>query len=426
MGRTPDHRAIAFDSLLHSRPKSHTPEGSPRMTDLWSLLPTELAALFRPTVGDLAEEILAEIQKRVPALARPAEGYFGRTITAGIQQGVLQFVDRLADPSAPQDDRAQVFRELGLHEIIDDGTSLDVLQTAYRIGARVAWRHLSRVCEETGVPVDTLCLLAEAIFAYVDELSALSVEGHASAQAREAAAVERRRRQLLELILSTSDSSRPAVARLAEAVRWRLPARVVLVALDPLYDRYLMGPPTLHEAVLVDLEGNHPCLLVPEDARQVLDTLEADLPGWRSAVGPAVALTEATESLHWAGRALELVRQGVLPDVPVTWFEHHMAVLWLLNDPFLAAELARSVLAPMSGLTSKQHQKLSETLLIWLETHGPAEEIAGLLGVHTQTVRYRLRQLERLFGDRLAAPGSRFEIEVALRAQRAMEIAGLV
>jgi hypothetical protein len=40
------------------------------------------------------------------------------------------------------------------------------------------------------------------------------------------------------------------------------------------------------------------------------------------------------------------------------------------------------------------------------------------LHVHPQTVRYRLRQLEELFGDQLLDPDLRFDLEIVLRARR--------
>ena len=40
---------------------------------------------------------------------------------------------------------------------------------------------------------------------------------------------------------------------------------------------------------------------------------------------------------------------------------------------------------------------------------------AAELGVHPQTVRYRLRQLRELFGTRLEDPDARFELSLALR-----------
>ena len=63
------------------------------------------------------------------------------------------------------------------------GRSLDALLAAYRLGARVAWRRLAAAGEAAGLSPSTLYLLAEAIFAYIDELSGESIEGYAREQA---------------------------------------------------------------------------------------------------------------------------------------------------------------------------------------------------------------------------------------------------
>ncbi|MEV3984887.1 helix-turn-helix domain-containing protein [Nonomuraea sp. NPDC049758] len=39
-------------------------------------------------------------------------------------------------------------------------------------------------------------------------------------------------------------------------------------------------------------------------------------------------------------------------------------------------------------------------------------------------MRYRLRQLEELYGDQLADPDVRFELEIVLRARQALIAAG--
>ena len=59
-----------------------------------------------------------------------------------------------------------------------------------------------------------------------------------------------------------------------------------------------------------------------------------------------------------------------------------------------------------------------ETLLAWLQSGGNAREVARRLHIHPQTARYRLRQLQLLFGDALHEPDARFELEIALRAER--------
>jgi len=43
--------------------------------------------------------------------------------------------------------------------------------------------------------------------------------------------------------------------------------------------------------------------------------------------------------------------------------------------------------------------------------------VAHRIHVHPQTVRYRLRQIQELFGDQLRDPDRRFELQLALRVR---------
>jgi DNA-binding PucR family transcriptional regulator len=96
--------------------------------------------------------------------------------------------------------------------------------------------------------------------------------------------------------------------------------------------------------------------------------------------------------------------------------EDHLLPLWLLGDPALADQMAARYLAPLAALTPAQQARLVDTLRIWLTTRGTAAQIAEQLGVHPQTVRYRMRILERAFGEQLTRPDERFATEIALRA----------
>ena len=51
----------------------------------------------------------------------------------------------------------------------------------------------------------------------------------------------------------------------------------------------------------------------------------------------------------------------------------------------------------------------------WLDRPGQVQAVAAALGVHPQTVRYRLNKLRELFGERLEDPDARFELALALR-----------
>ena len=71
---------------------------------------------------------------------------------------------------------------------------MDALLAAYRVGARVAWRELSGTAVDGGLPPLTIARFAELVFAFIDELSAASVSGHAD----ELASSDRERRRGLD------------------------------------------------------------------------------------------------------------------------------------------------------------------------------------------------------------------------------------
>ncbi|GAB3480883.1 helix-turn-helix domain-containing protein [Amycolatopsis cihanbeyliensis] len=398
------------------RPSAEPAAGAGRASKLWASLSNGLAEQFRPHVDRMARDMVQEIQRAIPEYQQPLEGPFGEIMTQGIEQAILHCVDTIKDPSAPAENWVHVFRQLGKVEF-NEGRSLDCLQTAYRVGGRVAWRHVAEFAHARGVSTDELCRAAEAIFAYVDEISALSIQGYTEARTRAAGMTARRKRRLLEMILASPPASPQAISGLAAAARWTLPEWVTMVALEPRPDQHKLITPAVHDEVLLDLESAEPCMLTTDPERD-LGQLESELHGWRAAVGPTVRLSDARISLRWARRALGLVHRGAIEDAPVTRCDDHLATMWLLTDEFLVRQLSARSLAPFDGLTTKQRARLSETLLAWLQSRGSAPELAAKLNVHPQTIRYRMHQLENLFGDKLTDADARLEMEIALRAER--------
>ena len=138
--------------------------------------------MIEPELPAITEEILETIARQVPEYARPLEGRFGRGIRTGVSEALHQFVALIRDPDRGREPGREVYVELGRGEQ-RVGRTLDSLQAAYRIGARVAWRRIAEAGRRAELEAKPLALLAEAIFAYIDELSADSVEGYAEAQA---------------------------------------------------------------------------------------------------------------------------------------------------------------------------------------------------------------------------------------------------
>jgi hypothetical protein len=155
----------------------------------------------------------------------------------------------------------RIYRALGRGEY-RAGRSLDALQAAYRVGARVAWRRVSRLAAAAEVPVEAQHELAEAIFAYIDQLAAESVEGYADAQAGEAGSRQRRREELLMLLLMHPPAAALALEEAATRAAWRVPRRVAMVAVSPAaaarVARRLSGD-VLHAS-----DANHGYVSIPE------------------------------------------------------------------------------------------------------------------------------------------------------------------
>jgi hypothetical protein len=380
----------------------------------------QLAAIMRPELPDLSREIIAEIRERIPEYARPMDGPYGHWLRVGVQQALASFLDAIADPGAPHEERDQVCRMLGQHEA-REGRSLDSLQAAYRIGMRVGWRRMMEVGLRYGAPSSVMSTLADGMFAYADEIASVSLQGYLEMKALSEQSQQEWRRRLLRLILERPAAPLRAIAELAELVGWTVPDEVTLVALEPA----VPGSPALADDTLADLGVPQPHLLLPGPVR-ASDRAEvaASLAGCRCAVGPTVPLADAGHSLRWARRALALARSGVIGDSAVsgvsdvTFCEDYLVELWLLADDRLIDQLSQRQLAGLSALSAGQRHRLEETFGAWLETRGTAPEMAERLKVHPQTVRYRMRNLERTLGGQLSDPDTRFAIELVLRATR--------
>jgi hypothetical protein len=103
----------------------------------------------------------------------------------------------------------------------------------------------------------------------------------------------------------------------------------------------------------------------------------------------------------------------------VIWCDDHLAALTIFQDEALLAVVVERRLGPLTGFRENQREPLADTLLSWLQHNMNANAVAADLHLHPQTVRRRLRQLDRLFGDQIHDSDTRFELEIALRAERA-------
>src|ERR687893_1056303 len=115
----------------------------------WQALPASVADVIEPELEAITEEIMATIAREVPEYARPFEGSFGRGVRTGVTEALRQFLELIRSPSGARGQGREVYLALGRGEL-REGRTLDSLQSAYRVGARVAWRRASEAARRAG------------------------------------------------------------------------------------------------------------------------------------------------------------------------------------------------------------------------------------------------------------------------------------
>ena len=344
-----------------------------------------MASALRPALPGVVDEVIAAVQEAVPVYSGGPRPDRAQRRARGAGR-VPELVEGGEPGRLPGRD---VYVRFGRAER-RNGRSLDALLAAYRAGARRAWRALADGGRPSGRRPASLYALAEAIFAFIDEISSASAEGHAFEESLVARELAARRRQLLEALLADPAAAgrggraaggrrrvgdaRASVARAGVrrarrrgcrprrwSARWR--------------GRFVGGGAGPGRAGAAGRAG----ACAARRARRA------------RAGGGAGA---RADSARRAALALDIAGEGELVVA-----SERLLDLVLRSDVALAADLAAGALAPLDALPAGQRERLLETLAAWLDAHGEARPAAERLHVHVQTVRYRLDRLREVLGD---------------------------
>ena len=386
--------------------------------------------LLRSRLPEVAEHTVRAVTVEVPSYAGALSGAMGVNIEEAVRLALGGFLSLAArprgtDPGTPLAPALDGAYQLGRGEA-RSGRSMDALLSAYRVGARVAWRELSALAVGHGLEAATLAKFAELVFAYIDELSAASVAGHSD----ELATTGRVRRRYLQRLGSALLHGAPAdqLAAAASRADWDLPGTLTAVVMPGRQARGVLAgldPRTLRpEDDLPDLEGEDEneiaVLLVPDADRSGRSLLLRALRGRQAYVGPPRLWTDVRSSYLRALRARRLGLIDHARDAPASAVdgvcdtERHLTSLVLEADPGAKADLRAQALEPLNGVRPATAERLAETLHAWLLHQGRRDDVARALHVHPQTVRYRMGQVRELYGDRLNDPTVVLALTVAL------------
>jgi DNA-binding PucR family transcriptional regulator len=394
--------------------------------DLMDQLATVLRSLSPEELGEqMADFLIAS----VPEFERPADEDFraGTVLSCASNLTALWEVlldDDQSTPLVPPTGAVAWSREL-----VHRGLALTALLRAYRLGHGFAEDQIERAAADLEVPVElrwrVLAYVSRHFFAYVDAVCTQLVCDYEQEHARWIRGAAAARAELVEVILERQ-SLEPAAAtkRLRYDVSRRHLAFVVW-AEGPDATRPAGSLESVAAVLAADLGGG-PVLTIPigenlvwawtsgeklsDDASAV--SLHAPA-GVRAAIGTCASglsgMADSHEQALAARRASELLpgRAGTVTD-----YRSGGLTALLTAMPGQAVTFAEAELGALASPTDAA-ARLRSTVFVYLQENLSPARTARRLGIHHNTVVYRVKQAEEILGH--AVEPRRLELEVALR-----------
>lgn len=133
----------------------------------------------------------------------------------------------------------------------------------------------------------------------------------------------------------------------------------------------------------------------------------------------APALGDIIILYHEARTALDIARGQHLHTAPYVYEHGGLAELIVgssMTEHFRS--FANGLLAPLVAQDARSHGRLMETLAAFVAANGNVLHAARELYIHRNTLKYRLRQIEKALGGSLDDPDLRLKLQLALYVRR--------
>ncbi|WP_205695448.1 CdaR family transcriptional regulator [Conexibacter sp. SYSU D00693] len=392
----------------------------------------QTAAELRPGLDGLVAECVAYVQQSMPELEVDEE------LAAGLYASAYDNLERIFSMLAQGTGVDQTVAPPGAiryaEVMVQRGTPLATLLRAYRLGTMWFWtlwrREIIKRIEDPSLLMEAVDHSMSFVFDYVDIVSERVTDEYARQRehwARSAAAL---RWETVQEVLGDKAVDLDATAiRLGYDLRRTHLACVLWADLE--HDDHDVMPLLEAQArALAARLGAGSVLLVP-DGRSALwawlgfehevphDLLAAAtaerhlLDGAHAACGVAAEGRAGFVSSHEeAVHARELLRlSGRGKDRLVAYADVVVASLLTADTP-RARRFVDRELGPLAG-DDDPTTRIRATVRVLLEESGRTASAARRLGIHQNTVAYRIRQAEQLLGHPLG--DRRYELETALR-----------
>jgi PucR C-terminal helix-turn-helix domain/GGDEF-like domain len=128
-------------------------------------------------------------------------------------------------------------------------------------------------------------------------------------------------------------------------------------------------------------------------------------------------LRDTPQALHFAK---VMVRSGRDRRSPVALFDGSILAAAAVSAPAVMVKSARAVLGGLADLTDEERDILLETFRVWQDNEASADAAAKVLFCHPNTVRQRLRRIEKRTGRSLSRPRDVAELCLALEVHHTL------
>lgn len=368
------------------------------------------------------EAVVGRIRGEIPAYAALSDGQLAE-VSAIASWGLRRVLDLwVADQRLSAAD-VRRFEGIGAVRALD-GRPLPGVLRAYRLAGRSIFEIVTQRAGSDLAVADVLAL-TELWMATVDGLSEALQTGHARASERVVADRDAALAGLLADLVTGRQATVTALADRSRQLSVRLPTSPVVVVLGPGQPGDRVTATRLGDVLgAAGLAGDESTLRSVREDRGVVLCGPDDLRPLRRAVAASALRGCAVR----AGRAADVSRAHQLAGLCLDGAPHHAFDARRVlgeGDAQVVALLAASPLADpavaaarvLQDLRRPDNVHLLDGLDAFLAT-GAATSAADRLGLHPQTMRYRLRRIEQLTGRDPRRPWDRFVLEAARRAHR--------
>lgn len=386
----------------------------------WEELLRPMAADLEAAAGELSRQVGDYVREQLPDLVADPEGLEeNRASTEASIRAFASMIERGADPRSIELPAATLaYAQAGVRR----GIAFATLQRSYRLGHEIAWEMIFSQLRERATDVEQLTIAASLcstwLFAYVDTALTLGQEVYEAERDRWVRSAAASQAETIGAILSGRErDSEQASSRL----RYRLdrhhvgvfawidaaPADVnPLAALETAISQ--LAASTAAESSMIQPQGLLAAAAwltrsTPFDDHE-LDAARFDTNAAsdvRIALGePGAGLGGFRQSHDEAAHARRVATLAKRPPGTVTRYRDVALAAMSAIDPEQARVFVERALGELAG-EDDVSRRVAATVKTYLEENASRSRAARRLGIHENTISYRVRQAEEILGHSL-------------------------